>query len=107
MSDNYDMDKDAYVKQLETENAALKQRCAVLAKRIEMLEKRLQALEERHQKLERLLGMNSRHSSQPPSSDLPGVVVSLPPRRRKKRGARKGRPPHWRALLPADSPPFR
>ncbi len=45
MSDNYCMDKDAYIKELEEENARLK-------KRIE--------------ELERLLGVNSRNSSKPP-----------------------------------------
>ncbi len=49
------MDKDAYIKQLEEENAKLKNL-------IEKLEKRIE-------ELERLLGMNSRNSSKPPSSD--------------------------------------
>jgi len=47
--------------------------------------------------------MNSRNSSQPPSADPPGTAVVLPRRRRKKRGARKGHPPHWRALLPPET----
>ncbi|MCH7556855.1 MAG: IS66 family transposase [Planctomycetes bacterium] len=72
------MDKDAYIKQLETENAELK-------KRIE--------------ELERLLGINSKNSSKPPSSDPLGMSVTLPKRRRKKRGARKGHQPHLRELL--------
>ena len=75
------MDKDAYIKQLEEENARLK-------KRIE--------------ELERLLGMNSRNSSKPPSSDPPGMSVVLPKRRRKKRGARNGHQPHLRELLPQE-----
>ena len=75
------MDKDAYIKQLETENVELK-------KRIE--------------ELERLLGINSKNSSKPPSSDLPGMFVALPKRRRKKRGARKGHHPHLRELLPQE-----
>jgi len=79
------MDKDAYIKQLETENAELK-------KHITMLEKRIE-------ELERLLGMNSNNSSRPPSSDPPGMSVALPKRRRKKRGARKGHQPHLRELL--------
>jgi len=66
LSDNSFMDKDAYIKQLETENAELK-------KRIE--------------ELERLLGMNSNNSSKPPSSDPPGMSVAPPKHRRKKRGA--------------------
>lgn len=81
------MDKDAYIKQLEEENTALKARVAMLEKRIE--------------ELERLLGMNSKNSSKPPSSDPPGTAVVLP-RRRKKRGARNGHQPHLRALLPQE-----
>lgn len=74
------MDKDAYIKHLEQENAELK-------KRIEELERRL--------------GMNSKNSSKPPSSDMPSPgVPGLPRRRRKKRGARKGHSPHLRQLLP-------
>ena len=72
------MDKDTYIKQLETENAELK-------KRIE--------------ELERLLGINSKNSSKPPSSDPPGMSVALLKRRRKKCGARKGHQPHLRELL--------
>ena len=74
------MDKDTYIKQLEEEIIQLK-------KRIE--------------ELERLLGMNSKNSSKPPSSDPPGVTVALPRKlRRKKRGARKGHQPHLRELMP-------
>jgi len=82
------MDKDAYIKQLEKENAALKKRIAMLEKRIE--------------ELEWLLGMNSRNSSKPPSCDPPGISVALPKHRRKKRGARKGHEPHLRELLPQE-----
>jgi transposase len=89
MSDNNYMDKDAYIKQLVEENAALK-------KRITMLEKRIE-------ELERLLGMNSKNSSKPPSSDPPGVSLVPPRRRRRKRGARNGHPPHLRELLPPET----
>ena len=81
MSDNYFMDKDAYIKQLETENAELKKRI---------------------KELERLLGINSKNSSKPPSSDPPGMSIALSKRRRKKRGARKGHQPHLRKLLPQE-----
>ena len=81
MSDNRFMDKDAYIKQLETENAELKRRI---------------------EELERLLGINSKNSSKPPSSDLFGMSVASPRRRRKKRGARKGHEPHLRELLPQE-----
>ncbi len=81
MSDNYCMDKDAYLKELEEENARLK-------KRIE--------------ELEQLLGMNSKNSSKPPSSDTPGASAVLPKHRRKKRGAKKGHQPYLRELLPPE-----
>ena len=90
------MDQGAYIQQLEAENAALKQRIATLEKRIEELDQHIEELERR-------LGMNSRNSSQPPSSDPPGMAVVLPRRRRQKRGARKGHPPYWRALLPPET----
>jgi len=93
MSDNHNMDKDAYIKQLEAENAQLKQR-------IETLEKRLEEMEKHIENLERRWGMNSKNSSKPPSSDPPGMAVALPRHRRKKRGARHGHQPHLRALLP-------
>jgi len=96
MSDNFGMDKDAYIKQLEAKIAALEQRLVVLEKRNESLEKR-------NQELERRLGMNSQNSSKPPSSDPPGTTTVLPRKlRRNKRGARKGHPPHLRALLPPE-----
>ena len=76
------MDKDAYIKKLEKENAELK-------KRIE--------------ELERLLGMNSKNSSKPPSSDPPRMPAVLPRRRRKKRGAKNGHQPHLRELLPPET----
>ena len=75
------MDKDTYIKQLEEE--------------IIQLEKRIE-------ELERLLGMNSKNSSKPPSSDLPGVSAILLKRRHKKRGAKKGHQPHLRQLLPQE-----
>jgi len=74
--------------QLKAENATLKERIKVLEKRIEELERRL--------------GMNSQNSSKPPSSDPPNIGTSLPKRRRKKRGAKTGHPPHRRTLLPSE-----
>lgn len=89
------MDKDAYIKHLETENTQLKQRIETLEKRIEQMEKHIENLERR-------LGMNSQNSSKPPSSDPPGTAIILPPpHRHKKRGARKGHPPFMRVLLPS------
>jgi len=75
------MDKDAYIKQLENEIVKLK-------KRIE--------------ELERLLGMNSKNSSKPPSSDPPGTSSVLPKPKRKKRGAKNGHQTHLRQLLPPE-----
>lgn len=97
MSDNLGVDKDTYIQQLEAENAQI----PVLKKYIETLEKRLAQMEKHVAELERRLGLNSRNSSKPPSSDPPGTAKPKPQRpRRKKRGARKGHPPHLRALLP-------
>jgi transposase len=81
LSDNSSMDKDAYIKQLEEENARLK-------KRIE--------------ELERLLTMNSKNSSKPPSSDPPAISAVLTKTKRKKRGAKRGHQPHLRELLPPE-----
>jgi transposase len=75
------MDKDAYIKQLEN---------------------KIIELEKRIEELERLLGMNSRNSSKPPSSDPPGMSAELPRHRRKKRGAKNGHQPFMTELLPAD-----
>lgn len=75
------MDKDAYIKQLEN--------------KIVELEKRIETLE-------RLLDMNSKNSSRPPSSDPPGMPVEILKHRRKKRGARNGHQIHKRSLLPQE-----
>lgn len=95
MSDNCGMDKDAYFQQLKAENATLKQQ-------IKTLEKRLKQMEKHIENLERRLGMNSQNSSKPPSSDPPNMPTAPPKRVRRKRGARKGHPPHLRALLPSE-----
>ena len=81
MSDNYFMDKDEYIKQLEN--------------KIIQLEKHIE-------ELERLLGMNSKNSSKPPSSDPLGMPPESPRHRRKKRGARNGHQPNLRAFLPQE-----
>ncbi len=82
------MDKDVYIKLLEEENAELK--------------KHIEKLEGRIEELERLLGINSRNSSRPPSSDPPARSAVLPRHRRKKRGAKNGHQPHLRQLLPPE-----
>ena len=73
--------KDACISRLEKENAALR-------KRVE--------------ELERFLGMNSRNSSKPPSSDGPNGATQPTKLRRRKRGARKGHEPHLRELFPPE-----
>lgn len=78
-------DKDTIIEQLKEENEELK-------KRIE--------------ELERLLGMNSKNSSKPPSSDF-GPNSNPQKRkkengRKKKQGAQKGHEPHLRSLLPPE-----
>ena len=55
MSDNYCVDKDAYIKQLEAEVAKIPRMQAY----IKTLEKRLAKMEKTIQQLERRLGMNS------------------------------------------------
>jgi len=75
------MDKDAYIKKLEKEIVELK-------KRIE--------------EIERLLAMNSKNSSKPPSSDPTGISATSPKSRSKKRGARKGHQPHLREVFPPE-----
>jgi len=82
------MDKDAYIKQLEEENTQLK-------KRIEQLERRIE-------ELQRLVGINSRNSSKPPSSDPPAISAISPKRRPKKPGAKKGHQPYLKQLLPPE-----
>jgi len=81
LSDNSLMDKDAYIEQLEKENAELKRRI---------------------EELERLLEMNSKNSSKPPSSDPPHICATLPRRRGKKRGAKNGHQAHLKELLPQE-----
>ncbi len=83
------MDKDAYIKQLEN--------------KVVELEKCIETLEKYIEKLERLLGMNSKNSSKPPSSDPPGMSTILPRiLRRKKRGAKNGHRPFMVNLLPPE-----
>ena len=73
------MDKDAYIKKLGDEIIELKKRIG---------------------RLERLIGMNSRNSSKPPSISPPGMSDVLPRRRRGKRVAKNGHQTCLRELLP-------
>lgn len=73
---------------------------------IEQLEKEIAELKKRIQELERLVGMNSKNSSKPPSSDFgletPPTSENKKKRRAKKPGAQKGHEPHLRELLPPE-----
>jgi transposase len=61
------------------------------------------AQDKRIEALERRLGMNSRNSSQPPSSDGPGVPPSRPKAGSgRKRGGQPGHEGHIREFLPRD-----
>ncbi len=77
--------KDAYIERLEKENAKLKRRI---------------------QELERLVGMNSKNSSKPPSSDFghncPPASVNKKKGRAQRQGAQKGHEPRQRELLPPE-----
>ena len=73
---------------------------------IEKLQKENEELKKRIQELERLVGMNSRNSSRPPSSDFGANSKPQDKKRkkarRKKQGAQKGHEPHVRELLPTE-----
>lgn len=69
---------------------------------IEGLRRENAALRARIEELERLLRMNSRNSSKPPSSDGPNTSLGGSRKRRKKRGAQQGHEPHLKSLLPPD-----
>jgi transposase len=66
------------------------------------MDRRIQQLEVRVEKLERELAKNSRNSSLPPSSDLPGKRRPARGRDRsgRKQGAQPGHEGHGRELLP-------
>lgn len=81
-------DKDAYIQQLEQENAELR--------------KHIHALSQRIQELERLVRQNSQNSSKPPSSDFGRTAKEKAPvkktRRRRKQGAQRGHKPNLKQL---------
>lgn len=66
---------------------------------IEALEAAVARLEERVRELEARLAQNSTNSSQPPSSDGPGVMRERKKPTGKKRGGQKGHRGHHRKLL--------
>ena len=73
---------------------------------IKLLQKENEELKKRIRELERLVGMNSKNSSKPPSSDYgPNANAkkdNTKKRRPKKQGAQKGHDPHLRRLLPPE-----
>lgn len=69
---------------------------------IEGLEAAIVVLQERVRELEARLGQNSTNSSQPPSSDGPGVVREAKKPTGKKRGGQAGHRGHHRKLVPAE-----
>jgi transposase len=84
------------VEQLKAAGEALSPSiCAV----IEGLEAAVTLLQERVRELEARLAQNSTNSSQPPSSDGPGVVRERKKPTGKKRGGQKGHRGHHRKLL--------
>lgn len=76
--------------------ASVRRLVAALVERVVRLEKEVADLREQ-------LGKNSRNSSKPPSSDLPGAPDPPRPKgSKKKRGGQPGHPKHKRERLPAD-----
>lgn len=73
---------------------------------IKLLQKENEELKKRIRELERLIGLNSKNSSKPPSSDYgPNENPqkdTKKKRRPKKQGAQKGHDPHLRKLLPPE-----
>ena len=75
------------VAELEAENATLKAENAVLKERLSQIEE--------------MLGLNSKNSSKPPSSDIKGKS-KLGSLKARKRGGQKGHKGHYRKLWPRD-----
>lgn len=89
----------SFIEQLETAGEMLSPAVRAV---IEKLEQTVSALEERVRELEARLAQNSTNSSQPPSSDGPGVVREPRKPTGKKRGGQKGHRGHHRERLPAE-----
>lgn len=70
--------------------------------RIAELEAQLRAVLARIAELEARLGLNSRNSNKPPSSDGPGVERGTKPATGRKPGGQKGHKGHKRELLPPE-----
>jgi transposase len=89
----------SHIEQLEAAGEALSPAVRAV---IEALEAAVAALQERVRELEARLAQNSTNSSQPPSSDGPGVVREPKKPTGKKRGAQKGHRGHHRKQLTAE-----
>src|SRR5688572_11470268 len=86
----------SHVEQLEAAGEALSPAVRAV---IEALEAAVATLQERVRELEARLAQNSTNSSQPPSSDGPGVVRERKKPTGKKQGGQKGHRGHHRKLL--------
>jgi len=76
--------------------------CQRLERLVARQQMEIAELRARLEQLEARARQNSRNSSKPPSSDPPDTPVQPGPKRRKKRGARKGHAPHLKELLPPE-----
>ena len=73
-----------------------------LEARVEALEARVQAFQEHNRALQDQRNQTARHSSRPPSSDLPQHGRPHRPRSKRRRGGQPGHPGHTRTLIPVD-----
>jgi transposase len=75
----------------------------VLAQQVALLQQQMAVQQQQIAVLQEQLKLNSRNSSKPPSSDGPGAANRAQRRAsERKRGAQKGHPGSYRAMLPPD-----
>jgi transposase len=86
----------------ETLSPTIRAAILLLEEENQRLREQLHRAEERIRDLEARLGMNSRNSSKPPSSDPPQAKRAGKKGRRGKRGAHEGHPGAGRELLPEE-----
>lgn len=97
------VERDALVAAQQTEIAAQRTEIAGLRAEIVRLQAENSGLGGRIAELERRLGLNSRNSSKPPSSDGPEVPRSGHGKGKGRRGGRDGHEGKGRSLLPAEA----